>query len=150
MQDQHYILVNGKKVYVSREVWQYHTSNVNHIHYQARKREECRADGRKMAACNGDCYTCWCRMPKGISVDALAERNGYLPGMYTQADPDMLLRCQDIVAIMSQTIPDGARMAHMIMRGDTVHDVMSALGISRSTYYRRLRRVRRVLLGMEG
>lgn len=145
-----YIIINMKKVYVSHDVWQCYISDTNHIHYRARTGKECRANRRQMAACNGDCHTCWCWMPKGISVDAPAERNGYLPGMYTQADPDMLLRCQDIVAIMSQTIPDGARMAHMIMRGDTVHDVMSALGISRSTYYRRLRRVRRVLLGMEG
>lgn len=145
-----YIIVKKKKEYVSHEIWQYHVSDTNHIHYRARKAKECRANRRQMAACNGDCHTCWCWMPKGISVDAPAERNGYLPGMYMQADPDTLLRCLDIVTIMAQTIPDGARMAHMIMQGDTVQEIVSALGISRSTYYRRLRRVRRVLLGMEG
>lgn len=145
-----YLIINRHKVYVSYGVWQYYVSDTNHIHYRTRKAKECRANGKQMAACNGDCHTCWYWTSKGISVDALAERNGYLPGMYAQADPDMLLRCQVIVAIMAQTIPDGARMAHMIMRGDTVHDIVQVLGISRSTYNRRLRRVRRALLDTEG
>lgn len=148
MKDHYYIPVDGGLVEVSREVWQYHNQNVNHIHYIARKNEECWASQRQMAVCNGDCYTCPCYTPKGISVDALTECNDSRVVVCGYNDPQMLLRCEDMIADMARVDPEyGERIGRMIMDGWQIVDIAAVLGIPASTLRDRLRRIGRMIRG---
>lgn len=137
MQDR-FIIVNGNKVYVSRDVWQYHVSNVNHVHKQARRRGECRADGRKVAACSSDCYTCRYWMPKGISADERLEHND---GICGNTDAQMVMRCREIIADMARVDPDGEVIGSMLMNKCDIKDIAERLGIPLSTCYQRIRRI---------
>lgn len=123
---EYYIIVNNKRVYVTREVWQAHNAYVNHIHYEAnrdRGHKRCWAGRRQSAVCTGDCYTCYYWSPNGVFVDVLTDRNDSRIGIRGYQDPQMLLRCVEIV------------------------DIAAVLGIPVSTLRDRLRRIGRRIKG---
>ena len=148
---EYYIIVNNKWVYVTREVWQAHNAYVNHIHYEAnrdRKRKQCWAGRKQMAACTGDCHTCRYYAPKEVSVDVLYERNDSRIGGHRYQDPQMLLRCVETVADMARVDPAyGERIGRMIMDGWDIVDIAVVLDIPVSTLRDRLRRIGRMIRG---
>lgn len=151
MKDEYYLIVEGKRVDVSYEVWRYHNRNINHIHHEAnrdRKRKQCWAGRKQMAVCNGDCYICRYYIPKGVSVDALTERNESRIGIRRYQDPQMLLRCEDIIADMALADPEyGERIGRMIMDRWEIVDIAAVLDIPASTLRDRLHRIGRRIKG---
>ena len=146
MKDQYYIIVAGKQVPVTREVWQYHVSWTNHIHYEARKNDACWAGQRQMSVCNGDCHTCYYWSPKRVSADMLAEHNDGSVVASGSNDPAMLLRCEDIIADMVRVdTVHGEQIGRMIMDGWQIVDIAAVLDIPVSTLRDRLRRIGRMI-----
>ena len=151
MKDEYYLVVDGKRVVVSYEVWRYHNCNVNHIHYEANRdpgAKQCRANRRQRAICTGDCYACYYWSPKGVSVDVLIEHNSEQISIRGYEDPEMLLRCEDMIADMARIDPEyGERIGRMIMEGWQIIDIAAVLDIPVSTLRDRLRRIGRMIRG---
>lgn len=147
MNNEYYIIVNCKRVYVTHEVWQAHNAYVCHIRYIANRdpdHKQCWARRKQMAACNGDCHTCRYYTPKAVSIDVLTERNDPRIGGHRYQDPEMLLRCEDMIADMARVDPEyGARIGRMIMDGWQIVDIAAVLDIPVSTLRDRLRRIGR-------
>lgn len=151
MKDSYYLIVDGKRVDVSYEIWQYHNHNVNHIYYvtnRDRDHKQCWANRKQRAVCNGDCHLCKYYTPKGISVDVLADRNGSRVGGCGYQDSEMLLRCEDIITDMVRVDPAyGERIGRMIMDGWQIVDIAAVLDIPVSTLQDRMRRIGRMIRG---
>lgn len=148
---EYYIIVNGDKIQVTRAVWQYHNHTINHIHYIANRdpdNKQCWAGRKQMAACNGDCHTCRYYTPKAVSIDVLADHNDPQIGEHRYQDPEMLLRCEDLIADMARVDPQyGERIGRMIMDRWDIVDIAAVLDIPVSTLRDRLRRIGRRIKG---
>ena len=147
-----YIIIGFKRVEVTQEVWRAYNKACNHAHHEANrdpKTKECWAGRKQRATCTGDCHICHYWAPKGISVDVLTEHNDSRIGCRGYQDPEMLLRCEEMVADMVRVDPEyGERIGRMIMDGWQTVDIAAVLDIPVSTLRDRLRRIGRRIRGV--
>lgn len=137
-----YIGQNGKLVLVSDEVRKAINKEVGYIRYRARIREECVASLKGSARCDGDCESCFHHVSKTASVEARNEQcNTQIADRYGEQE----FRVVEITADVARIDKDGETICRMILLKYSPSEIAAYLGISRDTYYHRLRNIARLL-----
>lgn len=139
-----YYICSDQEMYeVSKDIRNAINQSTNRVHRREQKHlNQCAANRRGMARCEGDCYTCKHHIHRCESVNDLDARcdTQIQAGLNVSAGMD--IACLELIMLIEQANPQyGRKIAEMYLRKYTDHEVAEALGIPRSTYADRKKRI---------
>lgn len=138
----HYILSGGERYQVSKDIYNGINQTTNRIYYRRSRAEQCRATKGQRSRCEGDCSSCPGYIKNETDIDDtwLVSRRAL-----TASAPDSmeeLAYCADILDAMQEADPDGRRIGRLYLLRCKDVDIAQILGISKSAYYRRKRKIK--------
>lgn len=142
-----FVMVDGEKVIVSKEVHTYLRQQMNHNRYLMRKEGRCLQNVFQM--CSGDCDRCrWYRGRKTISIDSEVGRlmETFASETDVEAAAIEAVTISDILTFADSMLPMGGTILKMrFVACMSNKEIARALGTSPSTIDRRVNRLLKLL-----
>ena len=138
----YYISQGNALIEVSREIRNGMNREVNYLIYRKRRHKACMANLYTARKCEGECNWCEYHLFRDASLEESDEQcNTQIVDRYGEQE----FRVVEITADVARIDKDGEIICRMILLKYSPSEIAAYLGISRDTYYHRLRNIARLL-----